>query len=119
MTKLLCAIAMSLILMGGCGGDDDPIPFATKTVVTLRHYGAPLAGAIVQETVSPESEDVLAGGVTDSSGQFTFDVPSSTSTGKVCFVYCWYVGGDMMNKHTGGRCTSLSSVPASVVLDVE
>lgn len=113
----LVAVA-ALFGIAGCGGSDgNNAPSVTKTTVTVQHNGTPMESILVQESVSLTSETVLNGGRTDASGQVTFDVPQSTTTGNLCFISVWYVDGNINNSRQLDHCYSLNSVPASVLLN--
>lgn len=114
---LLLAVALGL---AACGGSDSPS--VTQVTVTVRQGGAVLQNAPV--VMSAAIDDLQSPPVpigipsleqfTSSSGQTLFTVPSSTSTGSLCF--------SSSRSSAGGysfvdACATLNALSPSILLE--
>ena len=116
--KRIAMLAAFTLGIAGCGGVDDNSPSVAQVTATVQRGGGPATGVYVQEsTAVVSSEDlgtILDAQLTDASGQATFTVPSSTSTGQLCFSsYISWTGGESFRS----SCKTLNALTRTIVLD--
>ena len=117
MKRLTVLVAFTLG-MAGCGGDDGNAPSVSQVTVTVRQGTAAVTSEYVQESTAANSASdlgtIINYAITDSSGQATFTVPRSTSTGNLCFSsYLTWSGGNSFVY----SCKSLNELTATVALN--
>jgi hypothetical protein len=109
-----------LVVLGvlGCGGSD-PAPI-TQVTVTVKQAGVAVASTEVKESADvdgstrpPTPVGVITTGSTGATGQVTFTVPPSTSTGILCFSsYIPVAGGYSF----ANDCRSMNALSPTVEL---
>ncbi len=105
---LLFAAAFAL---AGCGSDG---PSVSQVTVTLTQGGTIIADGAVVESAGMDGSTptgIIATQNTNSSGQTTFAVPASTSTGSLCFS-ARRIGSSSSN------CATLNSLSPAITLDL-
>ena len=107
-------ILATTIALAGCGGtDSSPVPPVTSVLVTLTTGGTPVPNTPIVESTGVDTSQpssciptgVLATQSTDASGQTTFAVPPSTSTGSICFTTIFTRGS---TNYTYCQCMTLN-----------
>jgi hypothetical protein len=111
---MLAALSVGLV---GCGGDGSSV---SQVTVTVRQAGLALGGVDVVASAGidsarpPNPTGVMETRATDASGKTTFTVPSSTSTGELCFSsYLPLPGGYSFDRD----CRTLNALAAAVTLE--
>jgi hypothetical protein len=115
--KRLAMLSILALGIGACGSDSNT-PSVSQVTVTVRQGGGPVVGTPVQVSTAANSRSdlgtILDSANTDTSGQASFSVPSSTSTGSLCF-------SSLITSSTGGsfkaECHTLNALTATVLLD--
>jgi ABC-type glycerol-3-phosphate transport system substrate-binding protein len=107
---MLLAVALGL---AGCGSSDSPS--VSQVVVTVLSHGSTVANTpvVASADIDPSSINptgVIATQNTSSSGQTTFTVPSSTTSGKLCF-------SSLKDSSFDAACYTLNSLPATLALE--
>jgi len=115
--KRIALLSVLTLGIAACGSDSNT-PSVTQVTVTVRQGGAPVVGTPVQVSTAANSRSdlgtILDSANTDTSGQATFSVPSSTLTGSLCL-------SSLIPAITGGsfkaECHTLNALTATVLLD--
>jgi hypothetical protein len=119
--KRIAIVVLGSLLAAGCGSDSNS-PAVSQVTVTVLLEGAPYVGASVVECASVDSAQsppapvgTIATQSTNASGQTTFTVPASTSSGMLCFsVTRSTLGG---TSHSDD-CKTLNALTSTVTLDL-
>ena len=112
MKRLTMLLAVTLGL-AGCGGSDSPS--VSQVIVTVLSHGLAVANTPVVASADIEPASITPTGViatqnTSASGQTTFTVPSSTTSGKLCF-------SSSNGSSFDAACYTLNSLPATLALE--
>ncbi len=112
MKRVVVLVVLGVI--SACGGND---PSVSQVTVTVKQGGAALPETAVVKSAGMDSShrpstpvDVLETVSTNSSGQVTFSVPASTSTGSLCFSAAI---GNVFDY----ECHTLNDLPGTLQLD--
>ncbi|HQR29759.1 MAG TPA: hypothetical protein PLL32_05060 [Anaeromyxobacteraceae bacterium] len=121
--RRIAMIAAAALLAAGCGSDSNS-PAVSQVTVTVRQGGVALPGAtvvecgVVDQALSPPActvSSTITSQETNASGQATFNVPSSTTSGQLCFsVTVGSLGG---YSHTDD-CKTLNALTPTVTLEL-
>ena len=107
---ILLAVALAL---AGCGNSDSPS--VSQVIVTVLSHGSVVANTPVVSSADIDPTSITPTGViatqnTSASGQTTFTVPSSTTSGKLCF-------SSSNGSSFDAACYTLNSLPATLTLE--
>lgn len=121
--KRIASIAAVALLAAGCGSDSNS-PAVTQVTVTVRQGGVPLQGAtvvecgVVDQALSPPActaSSSITSSATNASGQATFNVPSSTTSGQLCFSV---TVGSLGGYSHADDCKTLNALTPTVALEL-